>query len=197
MNYKENILSIVLGLVAFIAVGIIICEKIAEVRQNRQDRLAREVQQQKTDQLIKQFAVKHNAIMGWEKSFEKKEFSENILTLEVQRAFVFEDDRPVLFVSNVADIVKDEDVYIVYFKDSLNQLLGLNFGFNIDFNIRCTSAQVDKISSCLDSNLNEFAVVARISRVTKEAPPEDELFAGNSNMFTGEGTCLDLICLDE
>lgn len=163
-----------------------------------------EEKQAEIEQNIMKMANSYDAVLDWEKDLRPKDFLTSVYTVEVQRALVREDNRPVLFIADVQDIEKRGNEYTVYF-DRWTGYFGINVEtyLPILFILKCTEEQVKKILNQPNEILFEnYSVIASISDVNRmrfgltryslgeyEANIEIDSSAG----FIAKGNCLDLL----
>ncbi|MEA2006253.1 MAG: hypothetical protein U9O50_08380 [Acidobacteriota bacterium] len=160
---------------------------------------------------ITEMAKIYNAVIDWEKDLRPKNFLRNVFTVEVQRALVRENNRPVLFIAGVQDIEKRGDEYIVYFDRwagyySIN-LESLEANLPILFIIKCTEEQAQRILNQPNEILFEnYSVIASISDVHKMrfsltpyslGEHEANIEIDSSEVFIAKGNCLDLLFIGD
>lgn len=199
--------TVVFLIVVIIGVGLTVYIRSSNNNESQQEKntlteiQARKSSHNKIKQEIKDFALKHNAIIGWKKDLDRKRAILNLYTLEVEGVLLQKDNQPILFIASVDDIIKEEDRYIVYFNDKMS------FRPKIYFILQCSSKQVDEILSHSKSVYGNFAVVANISQVRKfrfqlqansAIGHEDvDIEFSPSNEFMAKGSCIDFIYVDK
>lgn len=159
------------------------------------------------EQNILLMSKKYDAVRDWEKQFKK--ISRSVYTIDLQKALIREDSRPILFFASIADIKKQKEDYLVYF--DMGSLFDINYidlwlllSFpSIRFILKCTEEQVEKILNTKTEFLNErFAIVASIFNVEKHAfklsassgdQESSYIEVDDSDVFMAEGICLDLM----
>lgn len=149
-------------------------------------------------------ANSYDAVLDWEKDLRPKRRLSFVYTVEVQRALVREDNKPVSFIASVQDIEKRGNEYIVFF-DKWSGYFGINLETNLPilFVLKCTEEQVKRILNQPDDILFEnYSVIASISDVNKmrfNLTPyslgeyEANIEIDSSAVFIAKGNCLDLL----
>jgi len=169
-----------------------------ETTQSKKEKKRAEKKRRTTHQ-VQELCSKYNAVTNWDKDFYDDNFS--FYTLDVQKALIRVDGRPVLIFAGVEDVIKRVNKYSVrffaYYPPTLRSL---------DLILDCTSNQVDKIVSHPPSSslfrLDDYAVIAQISEVEKlkfalrayaQGYDYAEVDVEAPNRFIATGSCLDLI----
>lgn len=176
------------------------CKSIKEEAKIKEE----EEQQAEIEQNIMKMANSYNAVLDWEKDLTPKTFLKSIYTVEVQRALVREDNRPVSFIASVQDIEKRGNEYIVFF-DKWSGYFGISLEAYVPilFVLKCTEEQVKRIINQPNEILIEnYSVIASISDVNKmrfSLTPyslgeyEANIEIDSSAVFIAKGNCLDLL----
>lgn len=174
------------------------CKSIKEEAKIKEE----EEKQAEIEQNITKMANSYDAVIDWEKDLKPKRLLSFVYTVQLQRALVREDNRPVSFIASVQDIEKSDNEYIVYF-DKWSFDINLDINLPILFVLKCTEEQVKRILNQPNEILFEnYAVIASISDVNKmrfnlTPYPIGEYGAyieiDSSEIFIAKGNCLDLL----
>jgi len=163
--------------------------------------------------IISMLESKYSAITDWEKIFK----TTIVFTANLEKILVNSDNKPIIFVSQLADIKNQNGKHFMQFQQgSIFSLLYYNsYLKNIIFVLECDPSQFkNEIEKFDKENSNKvlysfqkgaFVVVAKIQSVNKtiykvEVNPisdeEAELQIELPDMFIATGVCLDLVYIE-
>ncbi len=164
---------------------------------------AERAKKETTHKAIIELANKHNAVVDWKEPLIKIET--RVFTMEVEDALLRKDSRPVLFLSQVNDVERKENTYMVRFVNELGR------DPQIEFVLDCTDEQVRKITQQQSEfkYSKKYAVVAVINKVKKVAfgvnpvvTSDDgekygEIEIDTPDIFVATGRCVDLLFVED
>jgi len=204
---KKTISRIAFGLVLLAMVYWLISSVISNRRSEAQKEKVKTEKHLQSEKSVADMVAKHNAVTDWKQNLNKKGrgfFADSVYTIEIEEALIRTDGRPILFFSQIEDIGKKSDKYIVYFAN----LFGFMSSVNVHFILDCTPEQFEKIM--LHPRLFEnHAVIAQVSEVKKvklklanypekhavtdyDVAKIDKVVLEPSNVFIAKGCCLEL-----
>jgi hypothetical protein len=164
--------------------------------------ITKQAKEESVHKVIIELADKYNAVVNWSEPLSKKEFLSPVFTIEVEDALLRKDNRPVLFIAKVKDVVRKENEYLVRFLAAGSlETSSLMFEFILD----CSDEQVSKVIQQQIEYGDCYAVIASINKLKKVAfevtPVVDSDDEGNygaieidtPNTFVATGRCIDLL----
>jgi hypothetical protein len=154
--------------------------------------------------VIAELASSYRADVTWRKPFEDYSRLRRTYTYELQEALIRPDGRPVVLVGPIDDIIRlDDGQYEV----RSHELLGL--GPQIYFQLACTKDQVGAFLSKAPKLLDEYAFVAKVSRLSAprlsaaaerdatDDVPSTEIVVEPAEVVVAVGQCIDISKLGE
>jgi len=200
---KITLIILIITLGCFVSLSSCGRSKKEEIKQMKKAKIKVEIEQN-----IKKMANNYNAVLDWEKDLKQKSFLTNVYTVEVQRALVREDNRPVIFVASVQDIEKRGNEYIVYF-DRWTGYYNINLEADLPilFILNCTEEQVKRIlnqpNEVLFENYSVIALISDVNKMRFSLTPyplgeyEADIEIDSSEVFIAKGNCLDLLFIGD
>jgi hypothetical protein len=211
---KVFVIALVIGGCLFLSA--ISCKK-SETETRAKKHKAKTEKQIQTEKMLQDLVKKHSAIVDWRQNIDQKNlgpFSPPIYTIQVEDALVRADDRPVMFIAKIEDIVRRDDKYLVNF--SVSRMLNMYSNPYVRFILHCTQEQVNHIMNNHNGNnesffLDHYAAIANISGVSKVSlqltAGADRVISHDgeefdvdistsiepSNIFVATGQCVDLL----
>ena len=159
-------------------------DKDTKIKATKYQKEEREV----NERLISQLASKYNAIINWD-NFPIKD---NIYSIDLERVLKPKNERPLLILSWINDIITDGNKSLVKFNNIINKNGKiLRILFVLEFN----QNQLDQILKYRSDKLAGYAIVAHIKSVQKSnfSNDEGELEEG----FSAIGQCIDFVYLKD
>lgn len=135
-------------------------------------------------QIVFDLAQQYKAERSWHNAIPK----ENPYSIEVERALIPGDGRPILFIGTVSDIYQSQGQTWVVLEDATPHPYGSALFTPLRFTLGCSKTILSPLLSEKDRNLQRYLVVAQIQSVYK---PLDE------SVSMAKGTCLDVRLLPE
>jgi len=144
-------------------------------------------------------AKEHDAVLDWEANLTPRTMG-TPFSIDVSRALIQSNGRPVVLVMELDDVLKREDGYAALFSETYyaNQM------FDLGLELKCTEQQANQILQLeQERKALRFAIVARIVGVSR---PKFEPVGGSdggdqasvkmtfsSDAFLANGVCVDLL----
>jgi hypothetical protein len=148
---------------------------------------------------IAELSAKYNADGQWQKPFDKPD-KLFFYTVELQRALIRKDGRPLIFVATVDDVVVEADGRYV-----LQARLIVGLDREIHLQLRCGAHELGALLDRTPEILEQFAVVAHIQEVRKpllqavaqtgDERSTPEIVVEPSQVLLASGECLDAVYL--
>ncbi len=149
---------------------------------------------------IAELSAKYNADTEWQKPFDKPDRL-FFYTVELQRALIRKDGRPLVFVALVDDVFLHTDGRYV-----LQAHLTVGLDREIHLDLRCGVQELRGLLDRTPEILEEFAIVARVREVRKpllqavaqagdEMANTPEVALEPSRVLLASGDCLDAVKL--
>lgn len=138
-----------------------------------------------------EFASRYDAETDWGEIFRDRDYFKEIYTFEIQTALLRTDSRPLLILATLEDITKDNDTYFLHFSTLATE----QFSFlmpELHLVLEADKSLIDTVTSRADRFVDEYAVIATISSVSKPTRVTDE----GSNFLFVQGLCVDLMLHD-
>ncbi len=190
---NKKIIYIFLAIIVLILIGWRILDFISSRRLEIEKQQIEVKNGVKIEQTISEMISKYNAITDWKNIFAKKDFWEEVYTIELQNAFLTTNGRPILFYAPLDDIWKEDNQYYVRFKD---------FWRDINFELKFSEEQAQKLLEKLKT-YGVYAVVAQIEQVYKKEFPDIITKGAKSfdiyfeEVFVATGNCLDFLHFED
>jgi len=145
---------------------------------------------------IDELARQHEAVLQWENRLPDR--GGWPFTLDLSKALIQTNGKPVLLVMELNDVSEKEGNYFARF----TEYFGTNGFFQLLLEIQCTEDQASKLLRTEDDFFPYYAIVARISQVSRarfaitEALENDDRgldIEGSRAVFLAKGVCVDLL----
>lgn len=150
---------------------------------------------------ISELASKHGAYIEWRKLLDDYSRLRRTYTHELQESLIRPDGRPVILISSVNDIIKlDNGQYEVRGHEQLG------VGPDLYFRLSCTREPMAPLLSRPPELTDEYAFVAKISRLSTPMfqAPTDQETNGNTDIVVepadivvAVGQCIEITKLEE
>lgn len=149
---------------------------------------------------VKAMAKQYNARLDWHKTLKVYAYP-GLFTVEVEKAMISDDKRPILFLGTIKDIAGEENGYLCIFECN-------DFLTQIYVNVRCSDREFQTIIPYCRAKRGFFAVVANIEKVTRPsfkptARYDDESKSASilleddfPSIFFAFGACLDVMWVE-
>ena len=192
-NIISKIISIITALAVVIwIVSIIVCSHHKKVEKDN----AKTEKKFMTERNISKMVLKHKAVTNWDNKIDKKLTNyELIYTADLQNVLIRADSCPILAISSILDVVKqEEDTYLAYFDSSLGN------NPRIRFIIKCNTKQYKQINNQPIGKYSskEYAFIVSVRKVL---PPEfsttDMIYIRSQCVYTVIGDCLDIMLVSD
>jgi len=166
--------------------------KLAERRAKAKRTKAVEVEKQQCRKLVSGLAQKWNAVQyDRDEEADWDTLGHNAFTVDIEECLIRPDGHPVLIRGSLEDVQRRGDKYVVHidcWRSGIHCLL------------ECDAVQAGKFRSKTDVDLYEFAVIAKITSVTrpffqataKVNGSDAEIAIDSPKSFVATGVCLDL-----
>lgn len=142
---------------------------------------------------ITELALKHNAFVFGVKAFKDRE---KLYSFELKRVLVRKDNRPVVVVASIDDIIEENGLFYVTFIEFFVEA-GIRFILSSD-----SASAVRIMKEPIDRLNDRFAIIATVTDVAKPkltmgANPQDEYYAEveleASNTYVVHGKLIDFL----
>ena len=153
---------------------------------------------------IAELASRYRADVAWRKPFEDYSRLRRTYTYELQEALIRADGRPVVLVGPIDDIIRlDDGQYEV----RSHERLGV--GPQLYLQLACTKDQVGSLLSTAPELLDEYAFVAKVSRLSAprlragaerdatDDVPSTEIVVEPAEVVVAVGQCIEISKLGE
>jgi hypothetical protein len=141
---------------------------------------------------VAQMVSKYQAVPHWEGDVKEPG---RVFAINMQEAMVRSDNRPILLINRIDDLVKEGNKYYLNFES-------ITYTHDVYFTLECDAEQANELLGQTSSPDDEYAMIAHVSSVRKlkfniSAAPksieEAEIELDTSDAFTAEGKCLALL----
>jgi len=198
-------------------------KKTYETKESSKLEESSKLKEERKTNILSMLGTKHNAIKDWEKVLYERNI---VFTADLEKILVNSDNKPIIFVSQLVDIKKQNGKYFMQFqRDSFSGLLDYlsdsnstyleylsesNIRFILECDLSAFKNEFDKFDKENKSkdyylDLGEFVVVARIETVKKAffklvgsliSDEYAEIEIELPNIFIAKGYCLDLVYIE-
>jgi hypothetical protein len=176
-------------------------QHLSSVAQVQKEKLAKEEEERiKAERSIADMAKRNKAVAAWPEAFE--------YTIDVQDALIRTDNRPIVFLARIKDVVRASSNNYVCFE-------GVSDPPEIQFILDCRSDQIERIMQHRTDSMEHYAVVARISDLKRVkfqvtgypeyyhvgdeyegyVEAEVRLELDQPNIFVATGECIELLAV--
>ncbi len=156
-------------------------------------------EERKLNQQTLNLIQKHQANYKWITNFSKRDFSQKLMTKDLQVEWV--SDTPIFFYGNITDVaIEGNDKYMLKIANKGYDFLLLNTSFEL--NISCDKNKVDYLISSDKDLIKDFGLGNQVATIAKIKSISSKKYALQSNkdgesaieeVKIGHGDCIDLI----